>query len=252
MIFKNLDVRLRGNRGQQRAFDFPPGHILRVQDAPFGMAAFLAQIQFARAVLAGISRSENFMPSSINSAMRAGPSSTIVRTTAFVAQARARFERVAHMQLERIFLARHRRDAALRVIRVRFRAVLLRDDGHAPARRDFQRKRQPRNAAAEDEIIKLFHDGIFTASHLRIVNQPCLPQENRQRHMRAPLHCVTGSLQRLRIKKLNVIHLGMRLPLDELHQVPFQRARPGNRFCDFRTVARAACNRSERHKAWRR
>jgi hypothetical protein len=61
------------------------------------------------------------------------------------------------VQLERIFLARHRRDAALRVIRVRLRAVFFRDDGHAPARRDLQRERQPCDAAAENEIVELFH-----------------------------------------------------------------------------------------------
>ena len=76
---------------------------------------------------------------------------------AFLAQTRARRERVAHVQLERILLARHRRDAALRVIGVRLRAVLFGDDGHAPARRDLERERKPRDAAAENEIIKLFH-----------------------------------------------------------------------------------------------
>ena len=61
----------------------------------------------------------------------------------FLAQSRARRERVAHVQLERILLARDRRDAALRVIRVRLRAVLFGDDGHASARRDLQRKESP-------------------------------------------------------------------------------------------------------------
>ena len=74
-----------------------------------------------------------------------------------LAQARARRERVAHVRLERILLAGHRRDAALRVIRVRLRAVLLGDDGHAPARRHFQREGQPREAAAENQIVELFH-----------------------------------------------------------------------------------------------
>ena len=101
------------------------------------------------------------MPSSINSAMRAGPSSTIVRTTSSLHKPRAGFERVAHVQLERILLARHRRDAALRVVGVRLRAVFLRDDGHAPVRRDFQREGQPRDAAAEDEEVELFH--VWTA-----------------------------------------------------------------------------------------
>ena len=39
-----------GNRGEQRALDFAAGDILRVEDAALRMAAFLAEIQFARAV----------------------------------------------------------------------------------------------------------------------------------------------------------------------------------------------------------
>src|ERR1017187_5946461 len=104
--------------------------------------------------------------------MRAGPSSTMVRTTfslhnpapavsvsrtcesnessflddgaddVFLAQPRARRECVAHVRIERILLARHRRDAALRVIRVRLRPVLFGDDGHTPAWRDLQREGQ--------------------------------------------------------------------------------------------------------------
>ena len=75
----------------------------------------------------------------------------------FLAQARARCERVTHVQLKRILLAGHCGNAALRVIRVRLRTVLLGDDGHAPARRDLQREGQPRETAAENEKIKLFH-----------------------------------------------------------------------------------------------
>ena len=42
MIFKNLDVRLLGNRIQQRAFDFVTRHILRVKNPALGMPAFAA------------------------------------------------------------------------------------------------------------------------------------------------------------------------------------------------------------------
>ena len=60
--------------------------------------------------------------------MRAGPSSTIVRTTSSWHRPAPAVERVAHVQLERILLARHRRDAALGVVGVRLGAVLLGDD----------------------------------------------------------------------------------------------------------------------------
>ena len=81
----------------------------------------------------------------------------MVRTTSSLHSPAPAVERVAHVQLERILLARHRRDAALGVVGVRLRAVLLGDDGHAPVRRDLQREEQPRDAAAENEKVKLFH-----------------------------------------------------------------------------------------------
>ena len=68
---------------------------------------------------AGASRSENFMPSSISSCDARRAFLDDGADDVFLAQPRARRERVAHVQLERVFLARHRRDAALGVIRVR-------------------------------------------------------------------------------------------------------------------------------------
>jgi hypothetical protein len=82
----------------------------------------------------------------------------MVRTTLSL-QSPARFKRVLDVQFERILLARDRRDAALRVIRVRLRTIFFRDDGHASMRRRLQRERKPRNAAAEDEVIEWFHWG---------------------------------------------------------------------------------------------
>jgi len=96
--------------------DFAPGHVLRVQDASLRVAAFLAEVQFARAVWSRDFAFGEVHPQSINSTMRAGPSETIVRTTGSFAQPSARRQRVAHMQLERILFAGHRRDAALRVV----------------------------------------------------------------------------------------------------------------------------------------
>jgi hypothetical protein len=76
---------------------------------------------------------------------------------AFLAQARTGFQRVLHVQLKRVLLAGHGSNATLRVVGVGFRAILFGDNGHAPARRHVERKRQPGNPAAENEIIELFH-----------------------------------------------------------------------------------------------
>ena len=48
MILKHLDVGMFGHGGQQGAFDLAARHILGVEDAPFGVPAFAAQIQFAQ------------------------------------------------------------------------------------------------------------------------------------------------------------------------------------------------------------
>ena len=48
VVLENLDARLAGNRRQESALDFAAGNILGVQDAAFGMAPFLAQVQLAQ------------------------------------------------------------------------------------------------------------------------------------------------------------------------------------------------------------
>ena len=125
MIFKNGNVWRFGNRVEQRAFDFVAGHVLRVQNPAFGMAAFPAQIQFVRAV-----RFWDFALGKFHAEFDQflDPRRAFLDNRAhdiFLTQTRARFERVAHVQLERILLARHRRDAALRIIRVRLRAIFF-------------------------------------------------------------------------------------------------------------------------------
>ncbi len=50
MILKHLDVGMFGHGGQQGPFDLAARHILGVKDAPLGVPALAAQIQFAQAV----------------------------------------------------------------------------------------------------------------------------------------------------------------------------------------------------------
>ena len=126
----------------------------------------------------------------------------------FLAQARARLQRVAHVQLERILLAGHRRDAALGVVGVRLRAVLLGDDGHAPVRRDLQGERKPRDAAAENEEIELFH------LESCVVNQPRFADEHRQRHVRAARD-FGNRRQGFRVEEFHVIQPRGRRAFDE-------------------------------------
>ena len=125
MIFKNLDVRLLGNRVQQRALDLAARDVLGMQDSSLGMAAFPAKIEFVCAMGRG-----NFPLGKLHPQFnqflyprRAFPDNRA--NDAFLAQACTRHERVAHVRLERIFLARHRCNTALGIIRVRLRTIFF-------------------------------------------------------------------------------------------------------------------------------
>src|SRR5439155_9836800 len=50
MVFENFDVRLGGDGGEQGAFNFTTCDVFSVENATAGMAAFLAQIELARAI----------------------------------------------------------------------------------------------------------------------------------------------------------------------------------------------------------
>lgn len=121
------------------------------------MSTLAAKVQFAAAVLA---RRVAFGKFHAEFDQLMDPRRTFLDDRsdhAFLAQSRAGQEGVANVQIEGILLARHRRDAALGVIGVGFRAILFGDDGDASARRDLECKRKSRDAAAKDEIVELFH-----------------------------------------------------------------------------------------------
>src|SRR5204862_6684439 len=62
----------------------------------------------------------------------------------------------------------------------RLRLILLGDDRHAPARRDLQRERKARDAAAEDEVVELFHELFNRKEHKEgNVAQASLPAGSR-------------------------------------------------------------------------
>ena len=67
----------------------------------------------------------------------------------FVAKPGAGFERVAHMQLERIFVARHAGDAALRPGRIRIGAFAFCDHRDRAVLRRFQGKTQARRSRCQ-------------------------------------------------------------------------------------------------------
>ena len=102
------------------------------------------------------------------------------------------------MKLERILVARHAGDPALRPGRVRVGAFAFRDHGDRTMRRRLQGEGQPGNAAADDDEI------VFLHGEPDIVDQPSLSKENGQRDERIRLNDF-DRLQRLRIHQLDVI-----------------------------------------------
>ncbi len=113
MILKNLDVGLRGDRRQQGPLDLAPGDILGVQDAPFGMSAFAAQVQFAQAVDLALGELHAQFDQ-FRDARR--PFLDNGAHDFLVAKPRPGLKGVAHVNREGILLADDGRDAALGVI----------------------------------------------------------------------------------------------------------------------------------------
>src|ERR1700692_104599 len=74
-----------------------------------------------------------------------------------VAQAGAGFECIADVQLERILVARHTSDSALRPPRVRIRPLALCDHRHRAVLRRLEGKTKPGNTAADHDEIVFFH-----------------------------------------------------------------------------------------------
>ncbi len=103
---------MRGDGREQRALDLAPGDVAGVQDAALGMSAFARQIEFASAVRARVRR--NAPRSLISSAMRAGPSVTIARTTSSSHSPAPASSVSCTWSSKESSLARHARDAALR------------------------------------------------------------------------------------------------------------------------------------------
>ena len=148
VVFKNLDVGLRRHRRQQRPLDLAAGDILGVQNAPFRVAAFSSQVQLAGAVGEGDFALGKLHAQfdQLGNARWAFFDDRADRR--FLAQPGAGLERVAHVRLEGVLLARHGRNAALGVVGIGLGAVLLGNDGHAAVRGNFQGERKPRNSAA--------------------------------------------------------------------------------------------------------
>ena len=157
VALEDADIRMRGDRLQQRAFDLPPGGILRVEHPALGMAALLAQIQFGRAV-AGRDFAFVEVDAQVHQLLDPGRAFADHHPhRCLVTQAGARLERVRDVQREAVLGARDAGHAALRPGGVRVGRGAFGDDGHVAECRGLQRETQPRHAAADDDKIEALH-----------------------------------------------------------------------------------------------
>ena len=153
VVFKNVNVFIRSYGLEQGALDLAAGDVLGVQDAPLGVASLAAEIKFAFAIAIFALGKFHSEFDQLHDALRAGLDNAA--NDLLVAQSRTGNQRVLHVALERILLACHCGDAALRVVGVRFRPAFFRDDGNRPGVGHLECERQPGDPAAEDDVIKL-------------------------------------------------------------------------------------------------
>ena len=123
MVFKNVNVFIRSNGLEQGALDLAAGDVLGVQDAPLGVASLAAEIKFAFAIAGFALGKFHSEFDQLLDALRAGLDNAA--NDLLVAQSRTGIQRVLHVALERILLACHCGDAALRVVGVRFRPAFF-------------------------------------------------------------------------------------------------------------------------------
>ena len=130
VVLKKIDPRLACQLLQQSVLDLLP--------ATLRMTGFAAKIELAMSVDLAL---VELQPEIDQLADSRWPFRHNRPHHRFIAKSRARLERVAHMQLKRIFIARHAGDTALRPCRVRVDAFPLRHHRHRSMFRRFERKR---------------------------------------------------------------------------------------------------------------
>ena len=96
----------------------------------------------------------------------------------FVAKPGARFERVANMQLEGIFVARHAGDAALRPGGIRIGPFAFRDHRDRAVLRRLQAQKSVRRCRCRSQQNRI------ASSELDVIDQSRLPKENGEREQR--------------------------------------------------------------------
>src|SRR5439155_11985322 len=147
-------MRLSAQLAQKRIFDLFPCYISYVQDPALGMTALFAKVKLA------MSGNLTFIELQTEFYQFANPLRTFGDDRAhdrLVTQAGARFKRIAHVQLKRIFITRHTRNPALRPGSICVRTFAFRYNRDGPVLCRFQCKTQAGDTAADHDEIVLLH-----------------------------------------------------------------------------------------------
>ena len=148
MVLEDFDVGVLRDSGQKRPLHLAPGRIGGVDDAVVRVAALTPEVQ--RAVFLGKSG-----PHRHQLAHPLRPLAHHNLDGLAVTQPGSGNQGVLDVLLGGVLGGHHRRDAALRVVRVRLDRLFLRDDGDAAMLGHAKRVGKPRHAATDNEKIEL-------------------------------------------------------------------------------------------------
>ncbi len=175
-----LDVSVGARGREEGALDLAAGHVGGVDDPVRRVPALAPEVEVAvgRAVEVGAE------PHQLADPLR--PFGDDDPHDLLVAQPGPGDERVADVVLEGVGRGHHRRDPALRVVRVRLGRRLFRDDGDRAVLGGAEGEREPGDAAADDEEIEAFShwfdgaiyaEAVLDTARSHIADSGCAPPD---------------------------------------------------------------------------
>ena len=150
-LFENADVPVGGDCRQQSAFDFASGDVAGMQDSPAGVASFAPQIKLILAIFSF----REAHPEIKQFTDERRPLADNCSHHFFFAQSGTGNQRVLNVQIKRVFLGHDRRNAALCIVGIAFRALFLGNDRDRAKRGDLEGKRQPGHPATDHHEIEI-------------------------------------------------------------------------------------------------
>ena len=156
MVLQNRDVLVFAAAGEQDVGDLAAGDVAGMEDAAGGMAAFAAEIKLVRLLRRDIrmdfAHGREFQAEFFQFADAGGAAGDDVADGVRMAEARSGGQRVGNMRFERVVFVDDAGDAALRVARVAFFGLRLRDDDDFAVLGGLQGGRQAGQTRTDDKV----------------------------------------------------------------------------------------------------